>query len=58
MTPVPHRQRLLHKLKTVIEPAEAKAHKEEQEFQIKKAQAAGNRGRPRKTNGAGTPAEQ
>ena len=56
MLPVPQRQLLIHELKNIIEPSEAAAQKEEREFEMKKAQAAGLRGRPRKTgNGAGAP---
>lgn len=53
MVPVASRQLLIHKLKTEIEPQEAAAQKAEREFELKKAQESGNRGRPRKTNGAG-----
>jgi hypothetical protein len=53
MVPVPSRQLLIHELKTVIEPSEAQAHKEEQQFELQKAQAQGNRGRPRKPQAPG-----
>lgn len=56
MVPIPSRQLLVHKLRDVIEPSEAAAQKAEQDFELKKAQAAGNRGRPRKPgNGAAAP---
>jgi hypothetical protein len=47
MIPVPHRRELIHKLETEIEPQEAKAHQEEQKFELQKAQMAGIRGRTR-----------
>lgn len=53
MVNVPMRQLLLHDLKSVIEPGEEAAQKAQQDFEIKKAQAAGNRGRPRKPGGNG-----
>lgn len=61
MVPVSSRQLLLHKLKNIIEPAEEAAHKAQQDFELKKAQMQGNRGRPRnlgaeKSNGAAAPA--
>ena len=52
MVQVPHLQELLHKLETVIEPSEAQAHKEQQQFELQKARESGNRGRPRKVGGS------
>ena len=52
MVQVPHLQQLLYKLESVIEPAEAKAHKEQQQFELQKARESGNRGRPRKVGGS------
>jgi hypothetical protein len=51
MLPIPHKRQLIHKLRTVIEPAEAKAHQEAQQMELQKAQIAGLRGRPKKPNG-------
>jgi hypothetical protein len=48
LLPIPHRRKLLHKLRTIIEPAEAQSHKEQQQFELEKAREAGLRGRPRK----------
>jgi hypothetical protein len=55
MVQVPHLQELIYKLESVIEPAEAQAHKQQQQFELQKARESGNRGRPRKvrSNGAG-----
>jgi len=58
MLPIPHKRKLIHKLRTIIEPAEAKAHEEEQQMELKKAQIAGLRGRPRKMNGQGAQGAQ
>jgi hypothetical protein len=60
MLPVPERQLLIHELESVIEPSEAAAHKEQQEFELKKAEMAGIRGRTkgkRSSNGAGEQTE-
>jgi hypothetical protein len=48
---IPRKRQLIHKLRTVIEPAEAKAHQAQQQFELQKAKEAGLRGRPRKMNG-------
>jgi hypothetical protein len=45
---LPHRKQLIHRLRTVIEPAEAKAHQEQEQHELQKAEVAGLRGRPRK----------
>jgi hypothetical protein len=45
---LPHKRQLIHKLRTVIEPAEAKAHQEQEQHELQKAEVAGLRGRPRK----------
>ena len=47
MLPVAQQQQLMHELEAEIEPTEAAAHKDQQEFELKKAAAAGMRGRPR-----------
>jgi hypothetical protein len=51
MVQVPHLQQLLHNLEAVIEPNEAQAHKDQQQFELQKARESGNRGRPRKVGG-------
>jgi hypothetical protein len=51
MLPIPKKRQLIHKLRTVIEPAEAKSHQAAQQFELEKAKVAGLRGRPRKMNG-------
>jgi hypothetical protein len=52
MVQVPHLQELLYRLESVIEPLEAQAHKEQQQFELQKARESGNRGRPRKVRGS------
>jgi hypothetical protein len=51
MLPIPSRQLLIHRLKSVIEPSEAAAQKAQHDFELKKAEMAGIRGR---TKGART----
>lgn len=56
MLPVASRQQLIYELENEIEPMEAQAHKDQQAFELKKAEMAGVRGRPKgKGNGASAP---
>lgn len=58
LLPIANRQLLIHDLESIIEPSEAAAQKAQQEFELKKAEAAGIRGRTkgkRTGNGAGAP---
>jgi hypothetical protein len=55
MLSIPNREQLIYELENEIEPLEAKQHQEQEQFELKKAQLAGIRGRARgsRANGGG-----
>ena len=58
LLPIANRQLLIHDLESIIEPSEAAAQKQQEQFELKKAQLAGIRGRTkgkRTGNGAESP---